>query len=110
MLAKKSIILEGTYQTLEKRAEVLGYIDKFRLIIKCIKCINLNVGIDLCRHLNNFYMKKTNNQKVPSKVFKKYQQTVQYPYFHEGFDEVIDISFEPHFNNLIDYNLFFEYS
>lgn len=107
---KKSIILEGTYQTLEKRAEVLGYIDKFRPIIKCIKCINLNVGIDLCRHLNNFYMKKTNNQKVPSKVFKKYQQTVQYPYFHEGFDEVIDISFEPHFNNLIDYNLFFEYS
>jgi DNA 3'-phosphatase len=103
----KSVILEGTYETPEKRSEAIEYLGRFRPITKCL---NLNIGIDLCRHLNNYHMKKTNNPKVPSKIFKEYQRTIHYPYFHEGFDEVLDIAFDPHFNNMSDYILFFEYS
>lgn len=103
----KSIILEGSYETIQKRAEALSFIGRHR-VMKI--CLNINVGKDLCRHLNNFNMKKTNNEKLNSDVYDTYIKNVEYPYFHEGFDEVIDIPFTPHFNNMNDYVLFFEYS
>ena len=55
-------------------------------------------------------MKKTNNEKLNSNVYDAYLNNFEYPYFHEGFDEVIDIPFTPHFNNMNDFILFFEYS
>ena len=58
------------------------------------------------RHLNNFNMKKTNNEKLNSNVYDTYLNNFEYPYFHEGFDEVIDIPFTPHFNNMNDFILF----
>lgn len=104
---RKSVILEGSYETLQKRAEALSFIGHHRVTKKCL---NVNVGKDLCRHLNNFNMKKTNNQKLDSCVYDRYFKNFEYPFFHEGFDEVIDIPFTPHFNNMNDYILFFEYS
>ena len=103
----KSVILEGSFETSQKRAEALSFIGRHRAIKKCL---NVNVGKDLCRHLNNFNMKKTNNEKLNSDVYDAYIKNFEYPFFHEGFDEVIDIPFSPHFNNMNDYVLFFEYS
>lgn len=103
----KSIILEGSFETIQKRAEALSYIGRYKVIKKCI---NINVGTDLCKHLNNYNMKKTNNPKLKTDVFDSYLKNFEYPFFHEGFDEVLDVPFSPHFNNMNDYVLFFEYS
>ena len=102
----KSIILEGDYGTKEKREAILSILKN--TMYK--KCINLNVGIDLSRHLNNYHMKKTNNPKYLFEQLEKYKNNYEYPYFYEGFDEVVDIPFQAHFNNMNDYILFFEYS
>ena len=42
----KSVILEGSFETSQKRAEALSFAGHHRVIKKCL---NINVGKDLCK-------------------------------------------------------------
>lgn len=95
--AGKSVIIDNTNLTKEKRKV---YIDLVKNYKYTFRCIYFNTNIDICEHNSYYrnYMSRNQVAVIPKLVFRIMNKKFQMPELSEGFEEIITIDYK--INNL----------
>ncbi|XP_063060348.1 bifunctional polynucleotide phosphatase/kinase [Engraulis encrasicolus] len=105
-----SVAIDNTNPDLESRKR---YIDvSLKAGVPC-RCFNFTASMELARHNNKFremVPSDTKHMKVNDMIFHSYKKKFEEPSLSEGFSEIVQIHFVPHFKNSQEEALFMQFS
>ena len=103
--AGSSVIVDNTNPSKRSRKP---YIDLAKEQNVPVRCLYLNIPTALSHHLNMFRQNqsKGKNRRVPEVGFRVFEKEFEKPEVAEGFTEVKEVPFIPHFESSSDEQLF----
>jgi len=73
-----------------------------------VRCFYFQTPLALAKHLNAFREKLVGTKKVPGVAYHLYNKNLTVPTLDEGFTEIKQINFLPHFETPVAEKLFHE--
>lgn len=95
----KSVVIDNTNPTKKHRADFISLAKKHK--VKQIRCFLMKTSIDLCHHLNYVRQNQTEGKvrRIPDVGYHTYNKYVEVPELAEGFNDIVNIDFEPLFES-----------
>ena len=103
--AGKSVLVDNTNPS---KATRTAYIDLAKEFKVPVRCIHLNIPLELSHHLNLYRQTKSKGKqrRVPEVGYRVYDKNFEKPETAEGFAEVVELPFLPQFDSSEDEQLF----
>eukprot|EP01102_Stenamoeba_stenopodia_P003221 TRINITY_DN13157_c0_g1_i1.p1 TRINITY_DN13157_c0_g1~~TRINITY_DN13157_c0_g1_i1.p1 ORF type:complete len:571 (+),score=178.41 TRINITY_DN13157_c0_g1_i1:42-1754(+) len=91
----KSVVIDNTNPAAATRKEYL----KLRPHGVSARCFVISTSMELVSHLNSFRERVSGVKRIPSVAYNMYRSKFDKPSKSEGFEEVTEVPFIPHFKN-----------
>ena len=101
----KSVVVDNTNPSQSSRKPYIDLAKKHKVPVRCIY---VNISLDLSHHLNMYRQtrSKGKQRRVPEVGYRVFEKNFQKPEMSEGFTEVKEIQFVPEFDSSEDEQLF----
>lgn len=104
--AGKSIIIDSTNRSIEKRANYIRLAKSFKTPVKCIW---ITTPIEIAQHMN-IVRERMGGPRIPQVAYNVYRKRFQPPTKDEGFTSVKKVSLRPEFSNKRELLMFLQKS
>ena len=95
----KSVCVDNTNPSKKARADFIALARKHK--VASVRCFKMTTPLELCHHLNyvrqNYSLGK--NRRVPDVGYNMFKSQYEEPQMSEGFTDIIQIDFTPHFHD-----------
>lgn len=106
LLSGKSVVIDNTNPSKINRKEYIDIANKLNIPIRCYY---MDIPYELIKHINEYRINISKGQKViPTVALNVYKKNFEQPSLDEGFSEIINIKFNPKFNNDEEMKMFYQ--
>lgn len=106
-VVSSSVVIDNTNPSAQVRAEYIAIAEDAGIPVRCFY---FRTPIDLAKHMNQYRENVFGVKHVPSVGYNMYKKNFKEPKKEEGFAEIKEIKFVPHFDDSEKEKLFYHFT